>query len=102
MKGKLKIECCSQEAQQLIDQLESAEKSESVKHLLKSLFDLLEILSELFTVQGDGRSAATGKLFVSLNPTDLFRRLVAAVVAGDINALAIEHKRILSYCFDSD
>ncbi|MEH6579569.1 MAG: hypothetical protein V7731_21125 [Amphritea sp.] len=98
----LKIECCTQEAQQLIDQLESAEKSVLVKQTLESLFDLPEFRNELFTVQGDGHSADAGKLFVLLDPTDLFRRLVTAVVAGDIKALLIEHKRHLSCCIGSD
>ena len=90
----LKIECCPQEAQQLLGQIESAEKSES-EATLEHLSEFPTFLSHLFTVQGNGGSTVTGKLLVSLNPSDLFMRLMAAVVAGDINALVIDHKSCL-------
>ncbi|MEH6579568.1 MAG: hypothetical protein V7731_21120 [Amphritea sp.] len=90
----LKIECCAHEKEQHIDQLESAEKSES-EATLEYFFVFLNFSSHLFTVQGDGGSTVTGKLLVSLNPSDLFMRLMAAVVTGDINALVIDHKSCL-------
>lgn len=70
--------------------------NEALEKVLKALFSLPDFLKELISIQGDLCSTGARELLVTLNPSNSFLRLAAAVRAGDINALIVEHERFLS------
>ena len=69
--------------------------SPSLKEVLESLFDLPDFFQKLFAFNGYFGSAPANKQVITLEPTDLFRRVLAAILANDIDALVVEHTQLL-------
>lgn len=64
---------------------------DELRELLHQLFGLSELFQKLFTFETSVGAAGTSEIVISLNPTDLFRRILIAVKAGDIDGLVVEY-----------
>lgn len=82
---------------ELVNKLQrSMDKHPEISEALNKLFSLPDFGKKLVRLDSDYGSAGTGELLVTLNPSDCFRSIAAAVATGDIDALVVEHERFLS------
>ncbi len=75
---------------ELIDLIGRALELELPPQLRKRLIDLLQVPQQLIRVDVDARTAPARDVRVSLQLTDLGRRLGAALGAGDVDPLVVE------------
>lgn len=95
----LTIKCDNTALLKLVDQLRgdiNASENADLKQVFKALLGFPNFLKELISIQSNNGSARAGELLVFFNPSDLFLRIAVAIGAGDVDALVVEHKRILS------
>jgi len=64
--------------------------------IIKRIFDLLDFSKEVRTVNIDDSSTSTSELSVRLEPSDRLRRIFSAILAGDVDALTVEHDGLLA------
>lgn len=57
----------------------------------KLLLDTPDFLEKLFRLKIDDGSTRASKVLVSLDPTDCFRMLLAAIRTGDFDSLIVEN-----------
>lgn len=84
----------SPEALQLIDELTGLLQDETLleqlPEVVKGFLDFRYLVSELLTLQVNSGATSTSNLVFSLEPTDRFRVLVAAVRTRDFDSLVVE------------
>jgi len=66
------------------------------KELAECTLNLLDLSVEVRCVQVDDGSAGAGELLVRLDPSDRFGRVTAAITAGDLDGLLVEHIALLN------
>jgi len=67
----------------------------SLEQALYGLLSVLEFSKEVRAINVDDGSAPAGELLVRLEPSDRLRRILAAIAAGDVDALVVEHKGLV-------
>jgi hypothetical protein len=71
------------------------ELDESAKALFEHAFNLLlerrDLVSEFLRFETCDSSTSTSDFLISLNPTNSFSVFLAALAAGDVNSLVVEH-----------
>lgn len=97
MAQTLKLKCHAAELAALLKEMKSAiaDSSEVFAKVVNGLFNILDLSDEVRTVKVDNCSTGTGELFVRFEPSDRLRRISVAILAGDINGLAVEHDKLL-------
>jgi len=58
------------------------------------LFSILDLRREIACVNANDGSTGASKILIRLEPSDRLRRISSAILAGDIDALVVEHKNL--------
>ena len=97
MAQTLKLKSDTSELTALLKKMKSAiaDSSEVLTKVVNGLFNILDLSDEVRTVKVDNCSTGTGELLVRFEPSERLRRISIAILAGDIDGLAVEHNKIL-------
>ena len=97
MAQTLKLKCHAAELAALLKEMKSAiaDSSEVFTEVVNRLFNILDFSDEVRTVKVDNCPTGAGELFVGFEPTDRLRRISVAILARDIDSLAVEHDKLL-------